>query len=1397
MPSNQLLTTLAAYLPDFALRRIMANPTPITAAQADNLSGSVLFADISGFTALTERLSQGYGGSADPMAAEALSQLLNDYFGRLIELVADHGGDVVKFTGDGLLAVWLAEEEPLTTAVHRSAQCALAIQNAMHNYELTDGLRLVTHIQIGAGELLAAHLGGVFDRWEILLAGSPLFQIGLASRQARAGQIVLSPQATRLAADQIVGHKLPDGAMRLEAARELPLRPLPPLTAVAPDLEAALRLYIPGAALFRLQAGHYDWLAELRRITVLFINLPDASRAHAVDLRQAQQVMRSLQTAIYRYEGSINKLFIDDKGATLMVGFGLPPLAHADDPARGARAALEIKRTLDQLGWRCAIGIATGQLFCGAIGNERRREYTMIGSAVNLASRLMQAALELGPETAVPILADEATYRPAQYSLTLNPLPPVMLKGHAEPTPIFQPAAGQRLGDVALKQIVPREGLDPNDSLVGRTAEKQRLDELLNWLKTADHGRRLLIIEGEAGIGKSKLVEYLQRRAAQMNVNALLGLAEAVEKSAPYYAWRAIFYWLLGLDQMTDLDVAAKRQQIEAALSDDLNAVRLIPLLETVLPQLFDDQQTVDNELTSQMAGRVRADNVRQLLFKLLRRATAVQPRLIILEDAHWLDSASWALTRLAAAELEPALLVIVTRPMPDNAPLEYQQLLAMAHAELLQLESLSPAEAVDLVCRRLGVTALPEPASALIRRQAEGHPFFSEEIAYSLRDAGLLQIQDGRCWLTPEAGDLSAIDFPNTIQGVITSRIDRLTPPQQLALKVASVIGRVFSFRILRGIHPIDGDKARLEDYLRGLEQMDITLLETPEPELSYIFKHIITREVAYNLMLFTQRQQLHRAAAEWYEQIHGHNLAAYYSLLAYHWQATGVREKAIDYLSRAGEQALRNGAYREAIHALQEALNLHEAEYEKQKRPEYALQRARWHRQLAEAYLGLGRLPDSQTHFKQVVAILGKHWPEERRSLRVSLLRQLGRQMAHRFWSGRFVGQAQQPHAKAALIEMAGADAMIGEIYYIENQKIEAIHGGLRALNSAELAGPSPQLARCYASMCVAAGVVGFHGLARLYVRRAREIALQMNHPPTLGNVVKAVSVYHLGVANWERGNDDMAQAVAIHRELGDWRQLGDSLTFWGRFLHYQGRFQESVAVRRELREVASRYENRLHQAWGCYGQVESILRLGYEGHLPESEELLSQTHAYLEERFNVLSVVNTCGLQGVVFWRQGRREAARQAADQVAELLRDSSPTSVTRLEGCAGMAEVYLHLWAEMGADVDTAVVAGAEFGCKLLHDFARAYPLGRPRARLFAGWRAELLGQPKKALSLWRESLAAARQLAMPYDEAAAHFALSRNPILPDDQRANHRAEAARLFGVLGAAYDLALLEEEK
>ncbi len=612
----------------------------------------------------------------------------------------------------------------------------------------------------------------------------------------------------------------------------------------------------------------------------------------------------------------------------------------------------------------------------------------MIGDVVNLAARLMQAADD-------DILCDEATCQLAQSRLAFDALPAVCVKGKSEAVAVYHPS-----GEAGRRKKATR----PHAVMVGRVAEREVLTERLRTLEKGTGG--VVVVEGEAGIGKSRLVEDLLDQAESFAVTSMLGWGDAIEQATLYYAWRPVFAQLLDLDLLADTP-EAQRKRVMARLEASPELLDLAPLMNAVLPL-----DLPDNELTAQMRGEARANKTHDLLLQILQEAVSASPLLLVLEDAHWLDSASWALAKLVSRDVQPVLLVLATRPMPDPPPSEYSQLLHDPDLVHLRLGALSPNQALSLVCARLGVTELPGSVADFIRHRTEGHPFFSEELAYALRDSGLITVEDGICRVAPQAGDLRTLRFPDTVQGVIAGRIDRLTPHEQLVLKVASVIGRVFPFCILHDIHPVEADRPCLTDHLSRLEQLDITPLETPEPDLAYIFKHIITQEVAYNLMLFAHRQLLHRTIAEWYERVYVDDLSPYYPLLTHHWSIAGDATKAIDYLEKAGDQALRSGACREAAGFFTRALEMDKEQKTRSERR----RRGRWERRLGSALYGLGQFDRAREHLQRALALLGWPLPRTTFGLAVGVLGQLAFQILHRAWPARLVGRMQREKRRCA---------------------------------------------------------------------------------------------------------------------------------------------------------------------------------------------------------------------------------------------------------------------------------------------------------------------------------------------------------------------------------------------
>ncbi|HYY79409.1 MAG TPA: adenylate/guanylate cyclase domain-containing protein, partial [Actinomycetes bacterium] len=288
---------IASYVPDLLARRLLADAGSAGGPYADHVSGALLLADISGFTAITERLAQ-----RGPAGAEALSGLLNGAFGRLLALIGEAGGDVLKFAGDALLVCWPATGDDvvraLAEAARRAAGCAQAMQATLHGFGSDEGIRLSLRIGLGAGEVVLLDVGGVRDRRELLVSGAAVPQTTGAARQAQPGQVVVASEAWALLDDACVGERVA-GGVRLTWAPPPPPAGEgfpPPL----PDgLDDMLVPYVPRALLGSLRAGHGEWLAELRRVTLLFVNLPGLD--HNVTLERAQPAMQALQTALYRY----------------------------------------------------------------------------------------------------------------------------------------------------------------------------------------------------------------------------------------------------------------------------------------------------------------------------------------------------------------------------------------------------------------------------------------------------------------------------------------------------------------------------------------------------------------------------------------------------------------------------------------------------------------------------------------------------------------------------------------------------------------------------------------------------------------------------------------------------------------------------------------------------------------------------------------------------------------------------------------------------------------------------------------------------------------------------------------------------------------------------------------
>ncbi len=780
-------------------------------------------------------------------------------------------------------------------------------------------------------------------------------------------------------------------------------------------------------------------------------------------------------------------------------------------------------------------------------------------------------------------------------------------------------------------------------------------------------------------------------------------------------------------------------------------------------------------------------------------------PLLLVLEDLHWFNSASWALLVDVQQKVRPILLALNTRPLPEPAPVQFKQIMDQPETRLIKLEAMMLDDVEALVCQRLGVKSIPPMIGRLIREKSEGHPFFAEELAYALRDSGFLIIENHECRMYSRLINFEDLTLPDTLQAAITNRIDSLDPSQQLTLKVASVIGRIFALRALQAIHPIESDKPALREYMENLTRLSLILVESEAPDLAYIFKHAVTQEVAYNLMLFSQRRQLHQAVAQWIEQTNRNNIESYYSLLAYHWSQAAempdsVRNymairKATEYLEKAGDQAMANYANQEAIQFYTQALEWEshmQAPENRQALRDSQLRRARWHSRIGLAHYGLGSLPDCEIHAREALRLLERPIPESSIQLALGVGLQVIRQVFHRYIPASYI--SSKGWERETAIEVARLYEYMSRVYFYSNETLPVIYIVLRFLNEAEKAGTSPELATAYSSMAVLAGFAQLHGLAESYSGRGLAVAEQVNQTSNRITVNVVTGVHKVSVGKWDEVRARALEAQALCEQLGDYRQWGDSTTLLAEGALLSGDVQTAFSVENNLLEESRRRRNPLQQCMALFGVSSIYIRQGeYAKAIPMLEEEIQ----ILEELPNMASSINSNALLALAHYRLGDVEKALNYASTVLDLASDLSPTVYSLDVGFSAVAEVYFDLWEKALQNPKGLLDAGrfkqlTEKALKLLKGFRNIFPIGQPYLALYTGRWHWNQGKPQKAVKTWQAGLEAAHKYGLLYEEGLLHVRLGSSLRHAPAEQLTHFECAAQIFGTMGAVRDLGI-----
>lgn len=904
------MEALQAYIPidrRFALARGVELPEQVT--------GAALFADISGFTPLTEALVRALGAQRGP---EELTRRLNGIYDALIAEIEKYRGSVISFSGDAVTC-WFDDRpeafdggSPASSSALRAAACALAMQRTMQQFAHVDipgagEVSLAIKVVVTVGAARRFLLGDPAIQLIDTLGGETIYRLATAEHLAERGEVLLDQPAVDALSEQLEVHEWREDpgsrerfAVVARLTADVQSDPWPAMEAEALGDEQVRPWLLP-PVYERLMSGMGEFLTELRPTVVLFLRFSGIDYDHDEQARSHLNIyIQAVQRVLAGYDGYMLQLTIGDKGSSFYACFGAP-LAHEDDAVRAVASALELRDLEMESVSGVQIGVSQGLTRTGACGGVYRRTYSAIGDEVNLAARLMQNA------PPGQVLVNQNVRKATTDSFTWDELPPLSVKGKSRPVTVFGLLDRQERNRVRLHE--PKYGLP----MVGRAAELTLIKEKLELARSGKG--QIVGITAEAGMGKSRLLAEVIRLARERQMMGFGGECQSYGTSSSYLVWQGIWRGFFNLDPgwSTVRQVESLEEQLTAI---DPGLVPRLPLLGAVL-----NLQIQDNELTVSFDAKLRKESLQSLLVDCLRHRARSLPLLLVLEDCHWLDPLSHDLLEVIGRTIGdlPILIVLAYRPA------QLDRLLAPRVGELSYFTEIPlgdlPAEEIEqLVAYKLGQVygeeaRLPAALIEKISLRAEGNPFYIEELLNYLHDRNIDPQQ-------PAA--LEQIDLPNSLYSLILSRIDRLSENQKTLLKVASVIGRLFRAAMLWGVYNQFGDQERLRKDLDMLSAMDLTPMDTPEPELAYLFKHILTQEVAYETLSFATRARLHDQIGQYIERTYPDILNQYVDLLAYHFSHSENLEKKREYLLKAGEAAQADYANMAAISYYRQVLPL-----------------------------------------------------------------------------------------------------------------------------------------------------------------------------------------------------------------------------------------------------------------------------------------------------------------------------------------------------------------------------------------------------------------------------------------------------------------------------------------
>ena len=1230
---------LRPYLPRLLLRWLAETPDDTHTA----VEGSIAFVDISGFTRLSERLAK-----RGKVGAEELTDAIGSCFARLLGVAYSNGGGLIKFGGDALLLLFTGSGHPT-----RAARAAIGMRRELRDIGSlsTPGGRVALKMSVGVHS-------GSFDFFlvgeshrELIITGPAATQTVLMESTAEAGEIVVSPETAAQLPPAILGEEKGPGVL---------LRKEPPGIEPPPSgIDAALPVDVMLSAIpvaWRDQVFATLHEPEHKRVTVAFIHFDEIDaliEKEGVDeaARALGVLVADVQRAADRHGVCFLGSDVDHDGGKIILTAGAPTVSENDEE----RMLLTVREIAECEGvLPIRIGVNKGHVFAGDIGPFYRRTYTIMGDAVNLSARLMAKA------TAGQIITTDAVLRPSHARFTTTALEPFYVKGKSQPIEAF--VVGPR---AATPARATRISAAP---LVGR---EQELGVLTAALESArrEQGRVVEII-GDAGIGKSRLTEELRKRAS--GLTALTTSSELYEASTPYGALVGVLRRVFAISDLDEHAVAAERlRSIVAAAAPHL--LPWVPLLGIALDLTIPPTPEVaalDDEFR-----RTRLEEVTVELLATLLRA----PTLFVFDDAHWMDEASADLLRRLSGEV-PALpwLVVVARREGEqgfSAP-------AAPHVETLRPRPLDTEAASELVEAETEDNPLAPHEITSLAQRSGGNPLFLLELLAAARDAGDIE------------------GLPDTVEALITARIDRLPARERTVLKRLSVLGLTFHGELARAVIPPeiapadDGEWERLEEFI------------APEGADAFRFRQTLIRDAAYDGLPFRVRQNLHALVGETIERAAGDEVEDSAEILSLHFYYARRFEAAWRYSRIAGDRAV-------TIYANIEAAEFYERAIDSSKRFETgaALDVAGIHERLGDVRKRMGEFPRAAQAYS----------------------------LARRILDGDAIATARLMIKQAAVHQASGrfADAI---------RWIRKVDRALAGVEGTDAASQRAQTAVAYASV---RKDQGRQSDVIKWCLKAIPEAEAADDRDALAHAYTLLESAFVNLGQWEKAIYS-GQALSLYEDLGDLWGQGVVLNNSGARAYFEGRWNEAINLYERGREAWEKIGDAVSAAIGTVNAGEI---LSDQGRLEEAEANFRKAARVWKAAGDRSSVAYATSNLGRLASRRGHYDEATQLLEEARSEFA-ATGAEADAMEAEARLAECHLH-----AGRYDDALKLADDLLIRTKADSETSGPLTPMLYRLKGSALVGLCDLPRAREALER-ALAIARDRNARYDVGLALGALA-------------------------------------